>query len=117
MRPPTSLHENRIGGPQNFRPPVQNDLCNSIGTSATLPHGRVESELRRATDVGDDGRAMPARLLRQPDAARSLPYSTWNKSLRQYSASLMPAGTHRLPAALARADQVIKQRDSAAAIG
>ena len=33
MRPPTSLHEKRIGGPQNFRPPVQNDFCNSIGPS------------------------------------------------------------------------------------
>ena len=37
MRPPPSLHENRIGGPQNFRPPVQNDFCNKIGpiTDAT----------------------------------------------------------------------------------
>ena len=29
--PPTSLHENRIGGPKYFRPPVQSDFCNSIG--------------------------------------------------------------------------------------
>jgi hypothetical protein len=36
MRPPTSLHENRIGGPQNFRPPVQIDFCNSIGVKADM---------------------------------------------------------------------------------
>src|ERR1700730_15366515 len=30
MRPPTSLHEKHIGGPQNFQPPVQNDFCNRI---------------------------------------------------------------------------------------
>jgi hypothetical protein len=28
---PKPLHGNRIGGPQNFRPPVQNDFCDTIG--------------------------------------------------------------------------------------
>jgi len=35
MRPPTSLHEKHIGGPQNFQPPVQNDFCNRIGHKRT----------------------------------------------------------------------------------
>jgi hypothetical protein len=35
MRPPTSLHEKHIGGPQNFQPPVQNDFCNRIGQKRT----------------------------------------------------------------------------------
>ena len=35
MRPPTSLHEKHIGGPQNFQPPVQNDFCNRIGHKQT----------------------------------------------------------------------------------
>jgi hypothetical protein len=30
MRSPTSLQENRIYGPENFRPPVQKDFCNNI---------------------------------------------------------------------------------------
>jgi len=63
------------------------------------------------------GRAMPPRLLCQPDAARSLPHSAWIRLLRQYSASSMPAANQRLPAALARADQMIERRVSAAAIG
>ena len=40
MRPPTSLHEKHIGGPQNFQPPVQNDFCNKIGQAPTLRHRR-----------------------------------------------------------------------------
>ncbi len=30
MRPPASLHESRVSGPQNFRTSVQNEFCNSI---------------------------------------------------------------------------------------
>ncbi len=36
MRPATSLHENRIGGTQNFRPPVQNDFA-----TVSAPNGRT----------------------------------------------------------------------------
>ena len=66
--------------------------------------------MRRAADIGGNGRAMPARRLRQPDAARSLPHSAWNKLSRQYSVSSMPVGNQKLPAALAHADQAIQQR-------
>jgi len=43
---PTSLHENRIGGPQNFRLPVQNDFCNSIGHKRphALQHERKQKD-------------------------------------------------------------------------
>jgi hypothetical protein len=44
MRPPTSLHEKHIGGPQNFQPPVQNDFCNRIGQF--LPHAPAAKTAR-----------------------------------------------------------------------
>src|ERR1700682_1293215 len=61
MRPPTSLHENRIGGPRNFRPPVQNDFCNTIqrkaitAASQRLPTGYApeENALSMTVRMGD----------------------------------------------------------------
>jgi hypothetical protein len=51
MRCPTSLHEHRVYGPENFWSPVQKDFCNRIPQSADSPPAfgtlRAASVMRR----------------------------------------------------------------------
>jgi hypothetical protein len=71
MRPPTSLHEKHIGGPQNFQPPVQNDFCNRIGSKADIGRRRGAPSPRRF--VQECGYAAPLLPLCCPFAAPLLP--------------------------------------------